>query len=361
MTDYHPLGKALEKWADKYLFELPPDLKRRVMSIYPLGSLWDTLHPEQRLAAARYFDQQHDPKLFDFNEYWFNFYARNRELERQIAEWQQAAAPTASDLHARQENILRLNQELTDRQNLERALLYRQFPHHEPSGDDEENSAIDDRTVWLAFPKALEILKADLNATAEEMAAWIYMGTGNGGLRAWLDQPRLRELNRFYFEPAQSGDYVTPLIRCWFIEQEILAFQPTERFITGKLLIEKWTPTLGDATLNTVQELVSGGRLMDLHPIQGGTQVSTNDPSSAALDTGLFALSEIAAVESNELSVYFHTPSLEDKRLIAAKKKQKVEAIFKEEQDQRGKRGALQRTADRLNLHRTTVSGILNR
>lgn len=182
MHRYEPLEKALEHCFDKYLFELPPTLKRRVLSALPIASLCDDLEPERRRAIARYQDLQHDPQLFDFNEYWFNFYARTNELGQELAKWQRAGVSTASDLQIQQDNLVRLKQELANRQHLEKALLFRKFPHHERSGEDDAYPAIDDRTVWVAFPKPLEILKASLNTTAEELAAWIFMGAGKGGI-----------------------------------------------------------------------------------------------------------------------------------------------------------------------------------
>jgi hypothetical protein len=361
MTPFIPLEKALESWFDKFLFELPPSLKRRVTASLPIAALWDDLPSEQRRAVARYQDFLHDPQLFDFNEFWFNFYARNRELEHELADWQRTATPTASDMQLRQGNIARLEQELVQRQHLEKALLYRRFPHHERSGDDNDYPAIDDRTAWIAFPKALRILETAFDATAEEVAAWIFMGAGRGGLRAWEDQPRVPEPKRFYYEPEQNNDYVTPLIRCWFIEQEILAFCPTERFITGRQLTEKWAPVLNERTARLIEELTAAGRLTDLHPVQGGTRVSTGYADGPELSTGLFAASEIASVEAEELAVYFQSASHEDKQRMSAKRKEEIHAIFNEEVEQRGKRGALQRTANRLELHRTTVSAILKR
>ncbi|WP_041350372.1 hypothetical protein [Nitrosococcus watsonii] len=42
----------------------------------------------------------------------------------------------------------------------------------------------DTKAKFIAYPKALALLKDRLDATREEMAAWVFMGPDEGGLAA---------------------------------------------------------------------------------------------------------------------------------------------------------------------------------
>jgi len=72
---------------------------------------------------------------------------------------------------------------------------------------------------YIAYPKALSLLKARLGATADELAGWIWLGPEMGGLCAYLnanelDLGRPKTLNSSkisspQFKPTQSSLIIT--------------------------------------------------------------------------------------------------------------------------------------------------------
>src|SRR4030067_885172 len=59
---------------------------------------WDDLSPDQRCSVAQQWDYQHDPATEQDRQFWWDFFVRKNAIEKQIAEWEVVATPTASDL-----------------------------------------------------------------------------------------------------------------------------------------------------------------------------------------------------------------------------------------------------------------------
>ena len=86
---------------------------------------------------------------------------------------------------------------------------------------------------YIAYPKAMTQLAKRLKASPEELAVWIFMGPDLGGLPAYLNANELDPPPEFYFDPYLGDDpycrdYLSPLTACWFRQQDILNFTPTQ-------------------------------------------------------------------------------------------------------------------------------------
>lgn len=159
---------------------------------------------------------------------------------------------------------------------------------------------------YIAYPKALAMLAQQLNATPEEVAAWVFLGPGCGGLSAYLNANELDPPPTFYYHPDRHGDfdYVSPLMGCWFREDEIAQFKPAAQFITGKELIERWSVHPGVQPEAFIRAKITESRLLDMHPISGQTQGTNPGVSDyPPLISGLFSLAEVEAIEAEDFGL----------------------------------------------------------
>ena len=159
---------------------------------------------------------------------------------------------------------------------------------------------------YIAYPKALAILAQRLKATPDDVAAWVFLGPELGGLSAYLNANELDPPPTFYYHPDRHGDfdYVSPLMGCWFREDEIAQFKPAAQFITGKELIERWSVHPGVQPEAFIRAKITESRLLDMHPISGQTQ-GTNPGVSyyPPLISGLFSLAEVEAIEAEDFGL----------------------------------------------------------
>jgi hypothetical protein len=168
-----------------------------------------------------------------------------------------------------------------------------------------------DKPKYIAYPKALSLLNVRLHTTPEEVAAWLFMGPEQGGLAAYLNATEFDEPPpKFFYSLGREGDfdYLSPLMGCWFIEENILSFQPTERYITGKALIERWGEQPGLQPEAYIIAKIRESRLMDLHPIYGGIEATSSDIGGfPPLETCLFAISQIEEIEKSDFGKESHS------------------------------------------------------
>lgn len=165
---------------------------------------------------------------------------------------------------------------------------------------------------YIAYPKALTLLADRLGATQEEIAAWIFLGPEDGGLAAYLNANELNPPPRFHYSLGNEGDfdYLSPLMACWFLEKDIANFQPKKRYITGKALIERWGEQPGIEPQAFIEAKIAESRLFDLHPVFGCTRFSgTGDDSFPPLESGLFALSYVEAIEEEDFELAAIVPT----------------------------------------------------
>jgi hypothetical protein len=297
MTTFASLTAALDGWFDKPLSELPGAIQERVREdFFPMP--WDELSAEQRKSVARQWDYHNDPATESVRQYWWDFFSKNDELKKQIEQWSSVAAPTAGELAEKERRLKELHAEL--------ALMQK---HQERARGDFLQAQVGSTSAtpnephrYIAYPKALRRLEERLNATPEELAAWVFMGPEQGGIAAYRNANELEPPPRFFFAYYLGAeDYLAPMMACWFLEQDIERFNPEDRYITGKALIERWGKQAGIKAEAFIQAKIEELRLIDLHPIYGGTRGTlSEDATLPPLGAGLFALAHVEAVEAED-------------------------------------------------------------
>lgn len=154
---------------------------------------------------------------------------------------------------------------------------------------------------YIAYPKALKRLTARLGTTPEELAAWLFLGPKLGGLSAYQNANELDRPPRFHFEYFTGEDYLSPLMTCWFLESDIDQFVPSDRYISGSALIQRWQSCPGIQPIPYILAKIAESRLLDMHPTMGLTQGSNGQESIyPLLSDGLFALSQILQIEKED-------------------------------------------------------------
>ena len=245
-----------------------------------------------------------------------DFGARKHHLECLIAEWESLATPIA-DKHApqqtyladlKQTRLVALKKELAGIERRERrSRKPRGGKHHRPADAGKEGTFIapDFQESFFAYRVAMHMLRERLGATRGELAAWLFFGPKQGGISAYLNVNELEPPLPFhYYTSGADLDYLSPLMACWFIREEVDNFKPSERYITGSALIERWRKYDEIDPAVFIQCRIEESRLQDIHPIKGQTQGGMGMLGNDAyppLESGLFAVSEIEAIEKNDL------------------------------------------------------------
>lgn len=151
--------------------------------------------------------------------------------------------------------------------------------------------------AYIPYLRAFKLLSARLSdTTPEELAAWVWWGPEHGGLAAYLNANELEDPPRFHYgySEEKDPDYIAPLMACWFSDEDIANFQPGDRYITGKALIERWSKEPAIQPDAFIRAKIEESQLSDLHPFFGGTHGTFSDRDFAPpLESGLFPLSEI--------------------------------------------------------------------
>ncbi len=300
MSDFDSLTWAFEDWFDTQLCDLPDALRQRVeREFFPMP--WDNLSADQRRSVAWQLDYQHDDAAKEDRRFWWNFFLRLDGLKKQIAEWEVVATPTAAELALRETRLAELKQELARMDSQMRQSRGDYYPERPGISTKSESppTSLTPPTQYVAYPKAMHQLAERLGATPEELAAWVWAGQKDGGIAAYLNANELDPPPQFFFAPgSESQDYIAPLMACWFRADEIANFVPTERYITGQALMERWGKYPGLQTVAFIRAKIAESRLQDLHPIYGGTQGTFAEHSYfPPLANGLFALSQIEQIE----------------------------------------------------------------
>lgn len=295
---FESLTLALEGWFDKHLDALPAAVRQRVEREFsPMP--WDSLIGDARRSVALQLDYQRDPATEADRKYWWDFFVRMHEVQAQIKEWEGAKTPTATDKLLKESRLkeLRLEHERLKRQQRQARGEY--FPGHVSLAAPNVLSPTDDD--FIAYPKAMRTLADRLNATAEELATWIFLGPDTGGIAAYLNANELNPPPRFHFDVSMGEDYVSPLMACWFRRSDIERFTPENRFITGEKLIERWGRLHGIRAEAFIRAKIAESRLLDLHPTFGGTQGTFSEKDGfPPLSAGMFALSLVKQIETED-------------------------------------------------------------
>ena len=160
---------------------------------------------------------------------------------------------------------------------------------------------------YIAYPKAMTQLAGRLEASPEELAAWLFVGPELGGLAAKFNANELDASEEFHFDthPRKGNfDYLPPLGASWFREDDIQNFTPTERYIPGTALKDRWSKLLGMQAEAFIHAKIGESRLLDIHPVFGQTQGSApGDEWYPPMSSGLFELSKIEAIEKEDFDL----------------------------------------------------------
>lgn len=298
--EFESLTLAFEHWFDKNLGDLPETLRQRVERDFFLIP-WDNLSADQRRSLAHQLDYQHDPATEQERQFWWGFFARRDELQAEISKWKSAATPTASDISVQESRLKELQQEFEQMESYKRQARGDYYPERKSlNADKVSNPAITD---YIAYPKALKILRERWKATLEELAAWIFLGQEEGGIAAYLNANELSPPPRFSFAYCLGcEDYLSPLMACWFRQDDIDRFEPADRYITGTALIERWSKLPGLLPEAFIRAKIAESRLQDIHPIFGGTAATFGKDNGhfPPLSAGLFAMSHIEQIEAED-------------------------------------------------------------
>jgi len=300
---FESLALALEGWFDRPLAALPSELRNRVdQEFAPMP--WDKLSAEQRRSVALQLDYQHDPATAQDQKFWWDFFERMISLKTQVAEWEAVATPTAAELALKETRLTELKQELARMNAQQRLARGDYFPERKPSQnvDGAPSTGPTVSARYIAYPNAMYQLTRRLAATPEELAAWIWLGPKDGGLAAYLNANELVPPPRFFYATGgDTHDYIAPLMACWFREEDINQFEPVDRYIVGAALIERWNKIPGLHAVAFIQAKIAESRLLDIHPIYGGTRGTFSEhPYLPSLESGLFPLAYVLQVEAED-------------------------------------------------------------
>lgn len=303
--EFESLTLALEEQFDKPLDALPDELRDRVEQEFLVP--WDALASAQRLSVALQWDYQSDPATREERQFWWDFYIKRDATDKQIAEWESASAPTASDLALKEARLKELRQELARMDHQQRQAGEDYYPKRMrlDGTDGAPYMTLDSPGCYIAYPKALKLLADRLDATPEELAGWVWMEAKSGGIDAYLNANELDPPPKFYYSLGSGDDfdYLSPLMACWFSDEDIAHFEPATRFITGKALIERWGRQPGVQPEAYIRAKIAESRLLDGHPKYGTTQGS--DPEKLSwppLTMALFVLADVEEIEAEDFA-----------------------------------------------------------
>lgn len=304
MSDFDSLTLALEEWFDRPLDDLPEALRLRAeQELRP--HRWEDLSPEHRRSVALQLDYQHDPATEWNRECWWDFFHRMSALEAELAREGASDRVSLDELLDGSGRLKVIRDNIRRMKARERHAKANYYPRRRVPVRDLAPGK------YIAYPKALHHLRERLGSTPEELAAWVWLGSDTGGLTAYLNVNELDPPPRFNFGELpffgtageEDADYVAPLMGCWFSSDDVANFQPADRFITGKALIGRWNAIPGLKVEPFIRAKIQESRLMDLHPIYGGTQAGGSNANHLPPTTeGLFRLADVEEIEAEDFA-----------------------------------------------------------
>ncbi len=153
---------------------------------------------------------------------------------------------------------------------------------------------------YIPYAQAYTFLEKRIYATPEEIAAWVYLGPNEGGLNAYVDINNSSTPKVFYFKNFAGKDtYLSQLMLCWFLREDIDSFQPEDRFITEEQLIKHWETKQGIQVADFIRAKIDENRLSELQPVVRPSQLS-HDLNSQHLKMSLFSWSEVEDINRSD-------------------------------------------------------------
>jgi len=117
MEDFKPFTQSLKDWFETPKARLPAEILALVEEKF-LPMPWDELSPTARREVARQIDDGNNPAKEPERQFGWDFSDKQIELEKQKAQWESIAAPTALDLAEKERHLTEINAELARRVNL---------------------------------------------------------------------------------------------------------------------------------------------------------------------------------------------------------------------------------------------------
>jgi hypothetical protein len=299
MSDFDSLTKAIEGWFDTKLHDLPDVVRQRVVRDF-VPMPWDSLSADERRSVALQLDYQHDPATERERQHAWDRHVRMDEIRKKIAEWAQVTAPIASDLSIKESRLAKLHDELSQLEAEER--IAGRSTLVSPTGQVAPRKSTSGKK-YIPYLVAQKLLTERIGATLDELAGWIWLGPNDGGIAAYLNANELDPPPRFFYSvpEGQGHDYLAPLMACWFREDDVVNFEPTDRFITGRALIERWSKHPAIRPEAYIRAKIRELSLVDIHPIFGGTQGTfSSEDFFPPIEAGLFVLSDVEEIEASE-------------------------------------------------------------
>ena len=279
------------------LNELPAELTEVIrLSVIPRFSLvkpWDDLSPEEQYAVATLFDYLQHPATKQFQQYDEELTQRKKLTIDKIKKVESTPVLSITELE-RQEYLL---SELSDQL---RTIEYSQnsLNCNPVDVDSVLYEPVQDTSRFIPYPQAFKLLEKRLSASPEEIAAWVYLGQNEGGLAAYIDINNSSGPSRFHFKYGlREESYLAQLMSSWFLAGDVTGFQPEDRFITGRQLIEHWQKQSAIQVDAFIKAKIDENRLRDLQPIVSTSQWC-KESSAPSLDSALFPWSEIEVIDS---------------------------------------------------------------
>ncbi|MCP5180215.1 MAG: hypothetical protein H6994_10060 [Pseudomonadales bacterium] len=309
MSEFVPLEMTLDRYFSRKFDRLPAPLKPAVAKQFSLVP-WDALSPKQRREFVRNQDQQDDPLLQAWNEFWMDLVYRKDKVTQDMARWDAVQPGSVSELRDQEDRRESLQRELRMLdcwdQSGSRARPSATIPKNARFNDFGRVAQHEEQAL-VAYPLAMEMLRSRIGATSADVAGWVWLGRLSGGLAAFLRDPEQGTLSRFFFDLVvdESGrGYMNGLLRASFRPEDLETFEPSERFFTGVELVARWSV---HAQLPDVEAYVwakiQHGSLTNCHPIFGNSsQIRSPDDALPPLADGLFLTSEVESIERQELA-----------------------------------------------------------
>jgi hypothetical protein len=170
--------------------------------------------------------------------------------------------------------------------------------------DENTPDAVHQPERLIPYPQAAELLRIKLNATPEEIAAWIWIDMpdpNTSGLQAFRNGNEPGATERFRFPGQMGADYLAALMACWFREVDVQTFSPTHRFITGSQLIDRWSGNPNLHPEGFIDAKIREARLTCTHPTLDVTIDDCEDEHYVPLRNRLFLLEDVERIEVSEL------------------------------------------------------------
>ncbi len=159
---------------------------------------------------------------------------------------------------------------------------------------------------YVHYLKAKTFLERQFEATAGEIAMWVWAKAKFGGINGYADATLYQDPPLFSFDnfPADNHDYLSGLARCYFRQSDLDAFRPKDRFLTYQKLKQRWSTRYIESEADAlIRGKAASGELDAYHHITGttrGTPYGATMNQCAPLESGMFPLAQVEAIEESD-------------------------------------------------------------